>query len=280
MGKGDTVTFVPPADFAARLRAAADAKGRISEIALRDLAAAAGCTLLEAQQQACAAGVLPERYARNMRQLTLEQQGRLLAGRVLLVGLGGLGGHVLDMLTRMGVGRIAGADGDVFEESNVNRQMLADMTTLGRPKTEAAACHVLRVNPAVQFTPLEMFLRGSELEEAACHADVVVDALGGLGDRSAVEEAAARAGVPLVTAGIAGLTGWCMVVRPGEHGPACWLGRSGGGVEEQLGNLAPTAAMAAALQSAEILKLLAGLPIHSGMIIFDMEDQTLYRIQL
>ena len=204
-------------------------------------------------------------------------------GRVLVVGLGGLGGHVLDMLARMGVGRISGADGDVFEESNANRQMLADTATLGHPKTEAAARHILRVNPAVQFTPLPVFLRGPALEAAAREADVVVDALGGLRDRGAVEDAAARAGVPLVSAGIAGLTGWCMVVRPGEHGPAMLLGGADGpgdGVEERLGNLAPTVAMAAALQSTAVMKLLTGLPVREGMIIFDLEDATMDRVLL
>ncbi len=275
--------FVAAEQFAAQVRAAVNPTGRISENALRDLAVAADLTLLEAQQRACAAGVLPERYARNLRQLTVEQQGRLLNGRVLVVGLGGLGGHVLDMLARMGVGRISGADGDVFEESNANRQMLADTAALGHPKTEAAARHVLRVNPAVQFTPLPVFLRGPALEAAAREADVVVDALGGLRDRGAVEDAAARAGVPLVSAGIAGLTGWCMVVRPGEHGPAMLLGGadgSGDGVEERLGNLAPTVAMAAALQSTAVMKLLTGLPVREGMIIFDLEDATMDRVLL
>lgn len=56
-------------------------------------------------------------------------------------------------------------------------------------------------------------------------ADVVVDALGGLADRQALEKAAAEKGVPVVSAGIAGLTGWCKAIFPGETGPASLLAR-------------------------------------------------------
>ncbi len=72
---------------------------------------------------------------------------------------------------------------------------------------------------------------------------MIVDALGGLRDRAALQSAAARAGAPLVSAGISGLTGWMAVVLPGEEGPAAYLGagdEGGGGVEEKEGNLAPS----------------------------------------
>ena len=89
------------------------------------------------------------------------------------------------------------------------------------------------------------------------------------------EEAAAKAGVPLVSAGISGLTGWVAVVRPGENGPAAYLGAGdehGGGVEETEGNLAPTAALAAALQASEVLKVLTGKPHQKGLLLFDLAE--------
>ena len=113
------------------------------------------------------------------------------------------------------------------------------------------------------------------MDDLARRADVVVDALGGLRDRRAVQEAAAKAGVPLVSAGISGLTGWVAVVRPGENGPAAYLGAGdehGGGVEETEGNLAPTAALAAALQASEVLKVLTGRPHQKGLLLFDLAE--------
>lgn len=218
--------------------------------------------------------MLAERYKRNC-LLSDEEQARLGRGRVLVVGLGGLGGHVLDMLARMGVGRLIGADGDRFEVSNLNRQLLCTEKRIGMNKAEAAREHVAAINGEIAFTAVPRFLRGGELERLAAEADVVVDALGGLRDRRAVQQAAARAGVPLVSAGISGLTGWVAVVMPGEEGPASHLGAgdaSGGGVEEREGNLAPTAALAAALQAAEVLKLLIGKPHQKGLLLFDLAE--------
>lgn len=218
--------------------------------------------------------MLAERYKRNC-LLTDEEQAQLERSRVLIVGLGGLGGHVLDMLARMGVGRLTGADGDRFELSNLNRQLLCTEKRIGMNKAEAAREHVAAVNREVAFTAVPRFLRGEELERLAGEADVVVDALGGLRDRRAVQEAAARAGAPLVSAGISGLTGWVAVVMPGEEGPASYLGggdERGGGVEEREGNLAPTAALAAALQVTEILKLLIGKPHQKGLLLFDLAE--------
>ena len=215
-----------------------------------------------------------ERYKRNS-LLTEAEQARLARSRALIVGLGGLGGHVLDMLARMGVGTIMAADGDAFETSNLNRQLLCTERRIGMNKADAAREHVREVNGEIGFTAIPRFLRGKELDDLARRSDVVVDALGGLRDRRAVQEAAAKAGVPLVSAGISGLTGWVAVVRPGENGPAAYLGAGdehGGGVEETEGNLAPTAALAAALQASEVLKVLTGKPHQKGLLLFDLAE--------
>jgi sulfur carrier protein ThiS adenylyltransferase len=252
---------------------------RITEDGLARLAADAGLTLREAQEIACAHEIWPERYVRNTSLFSATEQVRLLRAKVLQVGLGGLGGHLLDMLLRLGVGHIAGADGDVFEESNLNRQLLATSATLGKAKAVAAAEYAARINPAVEFTPIEAFLRGDELLTALRGKDLVLDALGGLQDRKALHDAAAKMQVPMISAGIAGFVGWIAVVRPGDPGPADFLGQ-GRGVEEGLGNPAPTVAFAAALQGAEAAKLLAGRDRASGFAVFDLTDQSLTQLAL
>lgn len=115
--------------------------------------------------------------------------------------------------------------------------------------------------------------------------DLALDALGGLACRLPLQEAAAAIGVPLVSAGIAGLTGWVAVVPPGQAGPVQWLGagetdETEASPEEELGNLAPTAATAASLQAAEALKLLTGRAAASGMCVFDLADGTFQRVRL
>ena len=252
---------------------------RIDEDTLARLAADAGLSLREAQKIACDHEIWPERYVRNTSLFSAAEQARLLSAKVLQVGLGGLGGYLLDMLLRLGVGQIAGADGDVFEESNLNRQILATSATLGQSKALAAAGHAARVNPAVEFTPIRAFLRGESLLEALRGKDMVLDALGGLRDRKALHEAAAKMQLPMVSAGIAGFVGWVAVVRPGDPGPADFLGQ-GRGVEESLGNPAPTVAFAVAMQCAEAAKILAGRGCASGFAVFDLADQSLIKLAL
>lgn len=260
--------------------------GRIEESALCFLAEEAGVDLLAAQQAACRTGVWPARYARNAAQVSLGQQLALLQSRVLLVGLGGLGGWLLEQLLRLGVGHVTGVDGDSFEESNYNRQILGTTKTLGQRKARAAAARAVLVNPAVHFICQERFVDGPDMVRLMRGADLALDALGGLACRLSLQQAAATAGVPLVSAGIAGLTGWVAVVPPGCDGPAQWLGQGaeqGPSPEETLGNLAPTAAMAAALQAAEALKLLtrpgARQP-EPAMYVFDLADGQFQHISL
>lgn len=283
-------------------RGLADMRGRVADADVRRVADECDLSLLQAQREVCAAGCLPLRYTRNSTTLSPEEQGKLLAGRVLLVGLGGLGGHILDMLARMGVGHITGVDGDIFEESNANRQLLCTQESMNGAKTAAAARHAALVNAAVQFTPVPHFVRGAEFGPLVADVNVVVDALGGLEHRPALHKAARDAGKPVVSAGIAGLTGWLAVVRPEGINPVSLLGQdavtptgpaetspSAGATdatspalsaEERLGNLAPTVATAAALQCAEILKLLTGRPALEGLLLFDLADHSFTKVRL
>ena len=82
------------------------------------------------------------RYARNIPALTGAECEILRQKRVLVVGCGGLGGHIIDQLARIGVGAIRAVDGDVFEETNLNRQFLSSVPLLGVSKAKAAADHI------------------------------------------------------------------------------------------------------------------------------------------
>lgn len=265
---------------------------RVRDEDVRRVAAAHGLSLLQAQREVCAAGCMPLRYSRNAATLSPSDQIKLLDARVLLVGLGGLGGHILEMLARMGVGHITGVDGDIFEESNANRQLLCTAASQGNSKAKAAAKHVALSNDAVNFTAIPHFVQGADFAPLVADADVVVDALGGLTHRTALHAAARQAGKTVVSAGIAGLTGWLAVVRPEGISPVSLLEHSNRGksdtadksgtpsVEELLGNLAPTVAAAAALQCTEILKLLTGRPALEGLLLFDLADQSFTKIRL
>ncbi len=259
--------------------------GRVEmdDLELAEAAALSGVSLLMAQKRALEVGVWPARYARNKNTLSAKDQLKLLDSRVLLVGLGGLGGYILEILARLGVGRITGIDGDSFEPRNCNRQLLCTEETLGRSKAQAAEARVAKINPVVKFSAVSEFADAEMLRAMAGSFDLIVDALGGLKDRKALQVAATEAGIPMVSAGIAGLSGWVMTVRPGQPGPADFLGdggASGDGVEVQTGSLAPAVSLAASLQCGEVLNLLTGKPVSAGMLLFDLVDQSFTRVCL
>lgn len=212
-----------------------------------------------------------ERYVRNT-LFTQKEQADLANAHVLIVGLGGLGGYVLDMLARTGIGHITGADGDVFEASNLNRQILCTEARLGQSKAMVAAEHVQAVNSSVRFTPLPYFLQGASLLEATQGVDIIVDALGGFKDRKTLQDAATSSQKILVSAGIAGFTGWVAIIKP--HAPSpCGFMDADNNAEISLGNLAPTAATAASLQVSAVLQiLLHRMPDENmnTMTIFDL----------
>jgi molybdopterin/thiamine biosynthesis adenylyltransferase len=246
-----------------------------------EIAGRTGLCLREVELAALAAGCPPARYLRNFEAYSIEDQTRLLSARLGLVGLGGLGGNLLEMLARLGVGRIRAADGDRFEESNLNRQLLSTCATLGRPKAVAAVERAREINPAVEIEAAESVLEEEDMVRLLAGCDLAVDALGGLAHRPALERAAARAGVVLVTGAMAGPSGYVAVVRPGEKGPASFLGQ-GVAAEDELGTQAPMVTAIAALMANEAVRLLTtgSSPLAGAMLLVDLAGLSFERVEL
>lgn len=208
------------------------------------------------------------RYERNSPALSVEEQQLLAAKRVLIAGCGGLGGYVFEFLGRIGVGYLTVVDGDVFAESNLNRQLLSSSETLGRPKPECAAERMRLVNPNVEVTPVNAFLT----EENAVHIisghDVVVDALDNGPARVLLARAAATCGLPLVSGAISGWRGRVLILCPGENADFLWYGKNAAAA----GNLCFTASAVASVQAAETVKLLLDRPgaLKKRLLEFDL----------
>lgn len=97
--------------------------------------------------------IYPFRYLRNKETLSIEDQLKLAKSRVTVVGAGGLRGHVILLLARLGTGHLGIVDDDVFDETNLNRQALCSERTIGRSKVEEAAAIVESINPGVLVSP-------------------------------------------------------------------------------------------------------------------------------
>lgn len=243
--------------------------------------APAGRAVAQVERAALAKGVCPERYLRNLDAYSLEEQFRLLSASAALVGLGGLGGYVLEILARLGVGHVRAADGDDFVPSNLNRQLYATRKSLCGYKAAAAAARIKLVNPAVDFEPVAAFLSEADMGRLLEGAQLALDALGGLADRAALQRAAAQAGLPLVTAAVSGHSGFVATVLPGAKGPADFLGASGG-AELAQGTPAPVVATAASIMAGEAANILCGRgPSLAGkMLLFDLAKMSFETVAL
>lgn len=238
---------------------------------IRHLSSRYGASLLEIEISALRAGVIPLRYRRNMGTLGLDGQLKLLRSCVGVCGLGGLGGYVVELLARMGIGRLILADGDSFEEDNLNRQSLCTEEDLGRSKVERAAERVHCVNSSLQVEAHPRFLKGEDMAGIFGKAQVVVDALDTVSSRLALEEACARLDIPLVHGAIAGEAGQVMTIFPGDPGlKALYSAGEDRGVETLEGNPATTPALVAAIQAQEVIKILCGGELlRKGFLLID-----------
>ena len=104
---------------------------------------------------------------------------KLAGSRILCLGLGGVGGAAAETLARIGVGHLTLADGDVFSESNINRQLGALVSTVGRSKALVWQERCRDINPHGDFVAVDRFIRSSEDIDALLGSpfDVVIDAI-------------------------------------------------------------------------------------------------------
>lgn len=244
-----------------------------------------GLSRKELERAALAAGIVPGRYLRNIGTLGLAGQRRLHEATVAVIGCGGLGGLVVELLARMGVGCLVLVDGDVFEDNNLNRQLLCTEADLGKPKVMAACARVLAVNPAVEVRCFQERLEADNAAHLLAGADVAVDALDNLPSRFVLEEATRKLGIPLVHGAIAGFLGQVLTIFPGDPGLAEIYGPPGTrerGIEIETGNPAATPALVASLQVQEVVKILTGVgePLRGRLLYVDSAGGEVHTLRL
>ncbi len=227
-----------------------------------------------------ALGSIKGRYDRNFDTLSLKEQTSLKSSNVVIIGLGGLGGGVVEMLSRVGVGHLTLIDGDVFEASNLNRQLLSEEGLIDYSKAEAAKNRVAAINSEVNVTHRQFYVDASNLYDQIKGADVVMDCLDSIDTRFLLQEAALKAGIPIVSGAIAGVTGQVTTIFPGDKGYELIYGKKSRsqskGVEIKTGNISYCALFVSALQSSECLKVLLnrGSVLQNKLLIAQLWDNT------
>jgi molybdopterin/thiamine biosynthesis adenylyltransferase len=216
--------------------------------------------IAEVEEIALSHDLLPARYQRNRAMLSIQQQLLLLQSKVAVFGCGGLGGYIIEELARLGVGRITVVDPDVFEEHNLNRQLLCTRQLLGRKKVDAAAQRVAAINPAVRIQAFDVAFGQVNSAELLQRVTVAADALDNIPIRLELAKACKDQDIPLVHGAIAGWSGHVAVQYPGENIlQQLYAGKqTERGVEKRLGNPSFTPAVIASLEVAEIVRILLG----------------------
>jgi molybdopterin/thiamine biosynthesis adenylyltransferase len=269
-----------------RLRADGTAYRSLSSVAERQLVRQCNQSFRRVELTALDMGIVPERYTRNMATLSMAEQYRLLEAKACVVGVGGLGGSVAEILARLGVGQLTLVDGDYFEDSNLNRQRFADTTTLGKPKAAVARKAIAAINPAVEVTVWSEIMTAENAAGMVAETDVAIDCLDTLQARIVLQGACRRQKIPMVSAAVAGVSGQITVIYPEDEGLSALYGdlstAADRGAELTLGNLPFSVNLLACLECSEAVKVILkqASTLRGQLMIFDLADLTFETVQL
>jgi sulfur carrier protein ThiS adenylyltransferase len=216
------------------------------------------------------------RYSRQilLDDIAIDGQQKLLASRVLIIGLGGLGSPAALYLAGAGIGTLVLADDDNVHISNLQRQILFTTDDIDQPKAAVTKQRLGQLNPDIQLIALNQRLAGEALHQQIQQADVVLDCTDTMASRQAINTACVEQRKPLITASAVGFGGQLMVIAPPlTHGcyRCLWL-------DEQeperncrtAGIVGPVVGMMGTLQALETIKLLSGMDTAQDVLhLFD-----------
>jgi len=218
------------------------------------------------------------RYSRQIMlpELDVAGQEKLLAARVLIVGMGGLGSPLAMYLAAAGVGNLVIADDDEVDLSNLQRQIVHRSDAIGEAKVASAGRTLHALNPEVQVEMIEDRLTSHRLQEIVATCDLVLDATDNFATRYALNDACWSAVTPLVSGAAIRWEGQVSVFDPRQDGAPCYRCLYPEGADEALncaenGVVAPLVGIIGACQALEALKLLAGVgqPLTGCVLYFD-----------
>ena len=231
----------------------------------------------------------PARYERQMifPGLGLEAQRRLAASRALIVGVGGLGSWLSELLARAGVGMLRLADDDRVDVTNLHRQAMYDESHADQrmPKVRAAAARLQQINSGVDVESIEQRLDASNVHSLAEGMNLILDGTDNFAARFVINDYAVKSNMPWVFAGVVGAEAQAMTILPGRTpclrcvfdeppppclDPAC----------RTAGVLGPAVAAIAAVQAGEAVKILAGRTEKASPYLLKMNlwENTIQRI--
>lgn len=220
----------------------------------------------------------PEQQERYSRQILLRDVGeagqeKLLAARVLVIGMGGLGAPVASYLAAAGIGELVLSDFDMVDLSNLQRQIIHGTADIGKFKVESARESIQQLNPDIEVITLPRALEGDELVAEVTQADVVVDCSDNFSTRFELNRVCHDTRTPLVSGGVIQMEGQVSVFDARDPGSPCYqclykpVAEGEGETCSRIGVLAPAPGIIGSIQAVEVLKLLLGLPTLTGKLL-------------
>ncbi|MBN2259617.1 MAG: HesA/MoeB/ThiF family protein [Clostridiales bacterium] len=212
-----------------------------------------------------------KRYQRNFNFISEKEFESIRDKKIGIIGLGGLGGNILEMLVRFGFRNIAAVDDDVFDETNLNRQILSNEDNIGKKKSETALKHARNIDKEVNLIVYSETFTYSFGKEMLKDCDMVFDALDNIKTRLLLSAVCDEYGIPLVHGAIDGWFGQVCVMTDHAHVME-HLYKNDSENNSELGNPSFTPAVIAGVQVSEGIKYLLkkGLYLENKVLFIDL----------
>ena len=187
--------------------------------------------------------------------LSVEDIKKVNSTKVCVIGCGGLGGHVIESLARLGFETITAVDKDVFDETNLNRQIYSNRRTMGLPKAQVTMKFIKNINTRCNINTMTLAYDARLGKKIIKNHDIVVDAVDNIATKLLLEKDCEELNIPLIHGAIGGWYGQLAIVMPGSRIISKVYADNDSGIETELGNPSFTPAVVANLMVAEVLKL-------------------------
>ncbi|MBR9829406.1 MAG: molybdopterin-synthase adenylyltransferase MoeB [Oceanospirillales bacterium] len=218
------------------------------------------------------------RYSRSIMlpEVDIAGQAAWCNARVLILGLGGLGGPAAAYLAAAGVGELILVDDDRVELSNLQRQVIHRQDACDETKVTSAAATLAAINSDIRITPVAERLHGERLRHWVDQADLVLDCCDNFATRFALNQACVETGTPLVSGAAIRFDGQISVYDPRQPDSPCYQCLYRSGDDEAMtcsesGVFPPLVGIIGSMQAMEALKLLAGVgePLTGRLLLLD-----------
>ncbi len=225
-----------------------------------------------------------QELTRYSRQLIVDDwnQEKLRQSKILIVGIGGLGGVTATYLAAAGVGEIRLIDYDDIDLSNLNRQILYSTDDIGKSKVQIAYQRLSKLNPDINIVPVNRQIDNANISDLAAGCDLVIDGLDNHESRLIVNLAAIRTHIPYLYAAVNGWLGQVSLFAPPDTGCLACLMPEMPNIQSPTPVFGAMPGIIGSMQAIEALKYLMGIgsSLLNRLLIFNGKSQLMELLEL